>query len=291
MNTAAVLRTRSFPVGRGLLGAMKWLTGGASLGLLASAWAQGTPSPRSDGKRGTLQTAMRAATRDAVARQPAQTAPTGGDEASARSAATAAPEPRAGELDADTLAELRECQTTIVPGQPVVADTGSRPALVVGRRRVFDRVRGYMCIPSYAISKKPVTQAQYESVVGVRPHGADFAPDRPVFVSFIQAAHYCNTVSLKEKRTPCYEVRVDKNGKKTVAWPNRNACSGYRLPAIEEAAAYERGTDSEWTWAGSTLQLWQQLDARSDAPRGFYLARNADTPATSPASPKRHSRH
>jgi carbamoyl-phosphate synthase small subunit len=55
--------------------------------------------------------------------------------------------------------------------------------------------------------------------------------------------------------------------------------------------AYERGTDSEWTWAGSTLQLWQQLDARSDAPRGFYLARNADTPATSPASPKRHSRH
>lgn len=215
------------------------------------------------------------------ARGPAATA------ATAAATPTAASSPQA--LDADTQAELRECQTRIVPGSAVSADTHSRPELVVGRRRVFDRVRGYMCIPSYAISPKPVTQGQYEAVIGVRPHGADYAANRPVFVSFVQAAQYCNTVSLKERLTPCYEMRIDKQGKKTVAWPNRQGCSGYRLPAIEEAAAYERGTESEWTWVSSTLPLGM-LDARNDAPRGFYLARNAAPAIASQPTEKRHAK-
>jgi hypothetical protein len=193
------------------------------------------------------------------------------------------------EPDADTLAELRECNTTPMPGQSVQAESPSRPALVVGRRRVFDRVRGYLCIPSYTISPKPVTQAQYESVIGVRPHGSDFAPLRPVFVSFVQATQYCNAVSIKERLTPCYELKIDKSGKKTVAWPNRAGCTGYRLPAVEEAAAYERGTESEWTWASSTLPLGF-LDVRNDSPRGFYLARNVDAGGRPPAGKPRGKR-
>lgn len=194
------------------------------------------------------------------------------------------------ELDADTQADLAACPSPRAPGQKFAADSGSRPELVIGRRRVFDRVRGYVCIPGYAISGKPVTQAQYESVIGVRPHGRDYAPGRPVFVSFLQAVHYCNTVSLRERLTPCYEVRLDKKGKETVAWPGRTTCTGYRLPAAEEAAAYDRGTESEWTWFSSTLPLGQ-LDARTDAPRGFYLARSTPTaPANANAGTNRHAK-
>lgn len=194
------------------------------------------------------------------------------------------------ELDADSQADLAACPAPRAPGQKFAADASHRPELVIGRRRVFDRVRGYVCIPGYAISGKPVTQAQYESVIGVRPHGRDYAPGRPVFVSFVQAVHYCNTVSLRERLTPCYEVRLDKKGKETVAWPGRTACTGYRLPAAEEAAAYDRGTESEWTWFSSTLPLGQ-LDARTDAPRGFYLARSTPgAPATANSGSNRHAK-
>lgn len=192
------------------------------------------------------------------------------------------------DLDADTQAELRECQTSLVPGQAVAVDNTARPELVIGRRRVFDRVRGYVCIPAYSISPRPVTQAQYESVMGVRPHGKDFVGSRPVFVSFLQAAHYCNTVSLKERLSPCYEVRIDKRGRETVAWPNHQGCTGFRLPAAEEAAAYQRGTESEWTWVSSKLPL-DQLEVRIDAPRGFYLARSSVAAPTPPPPGKRPS--
>jgi formylglycine-generating enzyme required for sulfatase activity len=208
-------------------------------------------------------------------------------EAPRESSPAAAPAGRPVELDADTQAELRECQTTLVPGKAVASDSRNRPELVLGRRRVFDRVRGYVCIPSYAISPRPVTQAQYEAVTGVRPHGRDFVATRPVFVSFVQAVHYCNTVSLSERLTPCYEVRVDKKGKETVSWPNRGRCTGYRLPAPEEAAAYDRGTDSEWTWAPSALPLYQ-AEMRSDAPRGFYLVRGSAPAVASPGG--RHAK-
>lgn len=246
--------------------------------------------PAQAGPTGRQASLSRSAAKPATATAKPATATSekAGTEAPRESIPSAAPAGRPAELDADTQAELRECQTTLVPGQAVASDSRSRPELVLGRRRVFDRVRGYVCIPSYAISPRPVTQAQYEAVMGVRPHGRDFVAARPVFVSFVQAVHYCNTVSLGERLTPCYEVRVGKGGKETVAWPNRGRCTGYRLPAPEEAAAYDRGTDSEWTWAPSALPLYQG-EVRSDAPRGFYLVRSSGAaPAGSPGG--RHAK-
>ena len=45
-----------------------------------------------------------------------------------------------------------------------------------------------------------------ESVIGVRPPRPRLRPGRPVFVSFLQAVHYCNTVSLREKTDPRYSA-------------------------------------------------------------------------------------
>ncbi len=295
--SAAALRHRiGSPRRNGLVGAIaaaaavsRWLGPALVLIVLSDAsQAHGKPTAARAGSRQAPAASPRKAPVDRPPAEPGDSA-----RGAASTAATAAAAPTAPSstqaLDADTQAELRECQTRIVPGSAVSADTHNRPELVVGRRRVFDRVRGYMCIPSYAISPKPVTQGQYEAVIGVRPHGADYAANRPVFVSFVQAAQYCNTVSLKERLTPCYEMRIDKQGKKTVAWPNRQGCSGYRLPAIEEAAAYERGTESEWTWVSSTLPLGM-LDARNDAPRGFYLARNAAPAIAGQPTKERHAK-
>lgn len=295
--SAAALRHRMIaPRRNGLVGAIAaaaatslWL--GPALVLLVlndASPAHGKPTAARAGSGQAPAASSGKATVDRPSAEPADSA-RGAAATAATAAATPTPASSPQALDADTQAELRECQTRIVPGSAVSPDTHSRPELVVGRRRVFDRVRGYMCIPSYAISPKPVTQGQYEAVIGVRPHGADYAANRPVFVSFVQAAQYCNTVSLKERLTPCYELRIDKQGKKTVAWPNRQGCSGYRLPAIEEAAAYERGTESEWTWVSSTLPLGM-LDARNDAPRGFYLARNAAPAIASQPTEKRHAK-
>lgn len=256
-------------------------------GLLTAAAAEGKPAARSRpsppaGKSGR---ATATATGPAEARTQAPSATAAPQAPSAAPAPSEPPQ----DLDADTQAELRDCHTSVVPGRAVTTDSGNRPALVVGRRRVFDRTLGYVCIPAYSISPKPVTQAQYELVTGVRPHGSDFAAGRPVFVSFLQAARYCNTLSLKERLTPCYEVRIDRQGKETIGWPNRAGCTGYRLPAAEEAAAYQRGTDSEWTWFSSTLPLGQ-MDARTDAPRGFYLARSVPAAPAGSQPTKRHAK-
>lgn len=291
MRDGLVLRGRSAPsgsfadgairVGRGIgIGLVGWLAVGGGVLAVSPRGAEGKPAATG---------ARRAVGKPAAPASAAANAATSTPASTATPAATATTGSRPTELDAETRDELRTCPSPLVPGQAIAADSRSRPALVVGRRRVYDRVRGYVCIPAYSISPKPVTQSQYESVIGVRPHGKDFVADRPVFVSFVQAAHYCNAASLRDKLTPCYEVRIDKKGKETIAWPSRQACTGYRLPAAEEAAAYERGTESEWTWVSDRLPI-DQLDVRTDAPRGFYLARNTTADPAAIGANRRHAK-
>ena len=78
-------------------------------------------------------------------------------------------------------------------------------------------------------------------------------------------------------------MRLDKR-QRDRRLAGRTACTGYRLPAAEEAAAYDRGTESEWTWFSSTLPLGQ-LDARTDAPAAstWPAARREPPPTPTPA--------
>jgi formylglycine-generating enzyme required for sulfatase activity len=104
----------------------------------------------------------------------------------------------------------------------------------------------------------PVTQEQYEAVMGVNPStflsnpaSGEIQGRRPVeTVSWFDAIVFCNRLSLEEGKTPAYEVAgVNVNDWKTITAPAiatfewnsttiNPASDGYRLP-----------TEAQWEYA------------------------------------------
>jgi serine/threonine protein kinase/formylglycine-generating enzyme required for sulfatase activity len=98
---------------------------------------------------------------------------------------------------------------------------------------------------SYEISTTEVTQALYTQVMGPFPCTHGCGPSKPVHgLSWMQAVHFCNALSLREGKTPAYFVTA------TDAVWDRQA-NGYRLPTEAE---WERAAQAETTlaFAGSS---------------------------------------
>ena len=101
-----------------------------------------------------------------------------------------------------------------------------------GRNMTDEGPRHQVTVGSFHVFKYPVTQAEYQSVMGANPSEAGRGPAFPVDnVSWFQAVDYCNRLSAAHGLTPAYTVRGEN-----VTW-NRQA-NGYRLL-----------TEAEWEYA------------------------------------------
>jgi formylglycine-generating enzyme required for sulfatase activity len=107
-------------------------------------------------------------------------------------------------------------------------DMGS-PASEVSRAR--DENQHQAIAGSFYISKREVTQDDYQSVIGANPSRFK-GPNLPVErVSWLDAIFYCNARSELEGLTPVYTIQS-----REITWDHE--ANGYRLP-----------TEAEWEYA------------------------------------------
>jgi formylglycine-generating enzyme required for sulfatase activity len=97
----------------------------------------------------------------------------------------------------------------------------------------------------YELAAAPVTQAQYERVLGDRPSTAVGGQLPVESLQWLDAVRFCNALSRSEGLTPVYCVEGE-----TAEW--EQAADGYRLP-----------TEAEWEHAcraGTTAARYGELD-------------------------------
>ncbi|MBR6060451.1 MAG: SUMF1/EgtB/PvdO family nonheme iron enzyme [Spirochaetales bacterium] len=124
-----------------------------------------------------------------------------------------------------------------------VVRNAAAPRKVYASAAEYIFVEGNNMVSPFYICDHEVTQAEFRTVMnGYNPSYRYIAENVPVnYVSWHDAVEYCNALSKKEGRKPCYTIEKDSKEPNEqrywkVTW-NKSA-NGYRLP-----------TENEWEWA------------------------------------------
>ena len=118
-------------------------------------------------------------------------------------------------------------------------------------------------IASFYISDHEVTRGEYKAVMGSDPStarandkdgneltGDDNVKNNPVNnISWYDALVYCNTLSIKEKLTPCYAIGGKTNPSEWGSVPTENDSTWDAATCDSKANGFRLPTEVEWEWA------------------------------------------
>lgn len=103
-------------------------------------------------------------------------------------------------------------------------------------------------IPDLYVSETEVSQACYERIMGSNP-SANVGPDFPVdSISFYDAIYFCNKLSLREGRTPCYALKGETDIKKWGSVPKTRSSVWSDITCNFDADGYRLLTVDEWVF-------------------------------------------
>jgi len=127
-------------------------------------------------------------------------------------------------------------------------------------------------LDAFWMDRHPVTQAQYQRLMGVNPSRRKGRANNPVEqVTWANAARYCNARSHEEGLDPCYDLST---------WRCDLSAGGYRLPTEAEwEYACRAGTRSTWFFGDKPdrLQIYAWYKANSGK-RPRPVARKSPNP-------------
>ncbi|MDR0561856.1 MAG: formylglycine-generating enzyme family protein [Spirochaetaceae bacterium] len=151
------------------------------------------------------------------------------------------------------------------------------PASEVSRDR--DEVPHQAVVGAFYMGKYEITQAEYETIMGVNPSYFK-GPNLPVEqVSWFDAVVYCNRRSQQEGLTPVYTIQEEE-----IIW-NHNA-NGYRLPTEAEwEYACRAGTTTAYNLGDNITSIQVNYDGNypyNRASKGIYREKTAEVGTFSP---------